>query len=72
MSLIDIAKDVVRAYDDDSCGAKLFEIHMNRLRDAIKKTAPVKVSPLEFVEMTYEKEHLVGRPVVWAQWPNEE
>ena len=33
---------------------------------------PVQVSPLEFVTMTLEKEHLVGRPIIWAQWPNEE
>lgn len=72
MSLIEIAKNVVKAYDDDSCGAKLFEIYMNCLREAVEKTAPVQVSPLEFVEMTYEKEHLVGRPIFWAQWPSEE
>jgi hypothetical protein len=23
-------------------------------------------------EMVLEKEHLVGKPLVWAQWPNEE
>ena len=33
---------------------------------------PVQVSPLEFVTMTLEKEHLVGKPIIWAQWPNEE
>jgi len=36
------------------------------------KDRPVQVSPLEFVEIVYEKEHLIGRPIVWAQWPNEE
>ena len=36
------------------------------------KDATVQVSPLEFVEIVYEKEHLIGRPIVWAQWPNEE
>ena len=33
---------------------------------------PVKVSPLEFVEMVIEKEHLVGKPIFWAEWPNKE
>ena len=33
---------------------------------------PVMVNPLEFVEMVMEKEHLVGRPIIWTQWPNEE
>jgi len=36
------------------------------------KDRPVQVSPLEFVEIVYEKEHLIGRPIVWAQWPNKE
>jgi hypothetical protein len=33
---------------------------------------PVQVSPLEFVEMVMEKEHLVGNPIFWAEWPNKE
>ena len=33
---------------------------------------PVQVSPLEFVTAVLEKEHLVGKPIMWAQWPNEE
>ena len=32
----------------------------------------VQVPVAEFVEMVMEKEHLVGKPLVWAQWPNEE
>jgi hypothetical protein len=31
----------------------------------------VQVSPLEFVMAVLEKEHLVGKPLMWAQWPNE-
>ena len=33
---------------------------------------PVQVSPLEFVTMVMEKEHLIGKPIFWAQWPNKE
>jgi hypothetical protein len=33
---------------------------------------PVQVSALEFVTMTLEKEHLVGKPLIWAQWPTPE
>lgn len=33
---------------------------------------PVQVSPLEFVEMVMEKEHLIGKPIFWAEWPNQE
>jgi hypothetical protein len=36
------------------------------------KDAPVQVSPLQFVEMVMEKEHLVGKPIFWAEWPNKE
>ena len=32
----------------------------------------VQVSPLQFVEMVMEKEHLVGKPIFWAEWPNKE
>jgi hypothetical protein len=33
---------------------------------------PVQVSPLEFVTAVLWKEQLVGKPLIWAQWPNEE
>ena len=33
---------------------------------------PAQVSPLEFVEMVMEKEHLIGNPIFWAEWPNKE
>jgi hypothetical protein len=33
---------------------------------------PVQVSPLEFVTMIMEKEHLIGKPLFWAEWPNKE
>lgn len=37
----------------------------------IRATPLAKVSPLEFVTMVLEKEHLVGKPMFWAEWPNE-
>jgi len=37
-----------------------------------EKDATVQVSPLDFVEMVMEKEHLIGQPIFWAQWPNKE
>jgi hypothetical protein len=36
------------------------------------KDEPVQVSPLQFVEMVMEKEHLVGKTIFWAEWPNKE
>jgi hypothetical protein len=40
----------------------------------VHKTAqkPVQVSVEEFVRLVEDKEHLVGLPIVWAQWPSEE
>jgi len=42
------------------------------INKALAQPEPVQVSPLDFVTMTLEKEHWVGRPIIWAQWPNEE
>ena len=33
---------------------------------------PVQVSPLQFVEMAIDKEDCVGKPIIWAEWPNKE
>lgn len=43
-----------------------------RERLAQPEQKPVQVSPLDFNHMTLDKEHLVGKPIFWAQWPNEE
>jgi len=42
------------------------------INTALAQPEPVQVFPLDFVTMTLEKEHWVGRPIIWAQWPNEE
>ena len=39
---------------------------------AEKEVKPAKVSPLEFVTIVLKKEHLIGRPIIWAEWPNAE
>lgn len=53
-----------------------YETMFHVVHQAIKRATPpqrtVQVSPLEFVEMVMDKEHLVGNPIVWAQWPNKE
>jgi len=49
----------------------LMEAHLE-LKKKVKQPEPVQVSPLEFVTAVLEKEHLVGKPIMWAQWPNEE
>jgi len=30
---------------------------------------PLKVSPVEYMKITEGKENLVGRPVIWTEWP---
>ena len=30
---------------------------------------PYKVSPVEYMKITEGKENLVGRPVIWTEWP---
>jgi hypothetical protein len=63
---------------DASISGGLYEVV--QCRDAITaikaaleaKDEPVQVSPLQFVEMVMEKEHLVGKPIFWAEWPNKE
>ena len=44
---------------------------MSELRTTVEQ-APVQVSPHEFVAMVQGKEHLIGKPVAWAQWPTAE
>ena len=53
---------------------------VDRYKDAITaikaaleaKDEPVQVSPLQFVEMVMEKEDCIGKPIIWAEWPNKE
>ena len=42
------------------------------LKQSEQEQKPVQVSPLEFVEMVMKKEHLIGNPIFWAEWPNKE
>ena len=52
-----------------------FDPYLERFADLVaahERERLVQVSPLEFVTAVLEKEHLVGKPAMWAQWPNEE
>ena len=65
---LQIALEALTDFDYDK-RIKAIEI----IKEALEtKDRPVQVSPFEFVEIVYEKECLIGRPIVWAQWPNEE
>ena len=50
-----------------TCGT----VYANGVPPQVQQPA-AKVSPLEFVTMVLEKEHLVGKPLIWAEWPNKE
>jgi hypothetical protein len=52
--------------------AALVAAHILSELEYLPGRQPVQVPVAEFVEMVLEKEHLVGKPLVWAQWPNEE
>ena len=55
------------------CGAKQSGVlTVNTHPPQRTEQEPVQVSPLEFVEMVMEKEHLIGKPIFWAEWPNKE
>jgi len=43
-----------------------------RIEELEAKDEPVQVSPFEFVEMVMEKEDCIGKPIIWAEWPNKE
>jgi len=60
--------DYERGFEHGKAAA-IQRIHLETL---LAQPAPVQVSPLEFVTAVLEKEHLVGKPLIWALWPNEE
>jgi hypothetical protein len=59
---------------EDQDHYKQTEQAITAIKEALaqQEQKPVQVSPLEFVEMVMEKEHLVGKPIFWAEWPNKE
>ena len=58
---------LIRRYE-----ALILKLHEQLEAEGQPKGTPfAKVSPLEFVTMVLEKEHLVGKPMFWAEWPNE-
>lgn len=45
---------------------------INAIKEALAQPEPVQVTINDFVAFVKDKEDWVGRPVYWAQWPNEE
>jgi hypothetical protein len=50
------------------CGKRTNDIHTCTPPQRTEQE-PVQVS---FVEMVMEKEHLIGKPIFWTEWPNKE
>jgi hypothetical protein len=68
-----LALDALECWQrNEDCNEPMSKI-MGAIKAALEaKDEPVQVSPLQFVEMVMEKEHLVGKPIFWAEWPNKE
>jgi hypothetical protein len=47
-------------------------VAINALRTALAgpEQEPVQVTPLDFVTAVLGKEDCVGKPIMWAEWPN--
>lgn len=45
---------------------------MEALRTALAEPeqGPVQVTPIDFVTAVLGKEDCVGKPIMWAEWPN--
>jgi hypothetical protein len=63
---------IMTDYERGYVQGKTDAIKKMHLESLLAQTELVQVLPLEFVTAVFEKEHLVGKPVMWAQWPNEE
>ena len=68
MTILKKLTDFERGFKQGKAAA----IQRMHLESLLARTELIQVSPLEFVTAVLEKEHLVGKPFMWAQWPNEE
>jgi len=61
--------------DRDSVGhidRRALVFALNQAIAELESQEPVQVSPIQFVESTFGRGHLVGKPVIWAEWPSRE
>jgi hypothetical protein len=76
--MIELLKQALEAFEIAAEGGRVhFHSYAEALRQAIKELESqepqgVQVSPKQFVESTFGNRHLVGRPVIWAEWPSRE
>ena len=72
LEAMEVANSCVDGYYIPKGKTQLPEVEeaITAIREALAQPEPVQVSPLEFNHMTLDKEHLVGKPIFWAEWPN--
>jgi hypothetical protein len=72
MSLREAAQQALEALE----GADEIDCDMrdaiNAIRTALAEPeqGPVQVTPIDFVTAVLGKEDCVGKPIMWAEWPN--
>ena len=71
MSLRTAAQQALEALEERYVGA-LRDKAMDALRTALAEPeqGPVQVTPIDFVTAVLGKEDCVGKPIMWAEWPN--
>jgi hypothetical protein len=65
-----VIRDPIREIPSDVKGKTWKDDWKNKETSVFVNFQLNEVSPLEFVKMVTEKEHLTGIPIIWAQWPN--
>jgi hypothetical protein len=72
--MIEAMKQALEALSDFDYDKRMAAITALRqaITEAEKKQMCVQLSPFDFVTIVIDKEDMVGKPIIWAQWPNEE
>ena len=68
---IEIAEESTNGFADDGSFEFLLATALLELNKRLG-SRPVKVSPWEFNILTHQKDDMIGKPIAWSQWPNEE
>ena len=67
MSLRAAAQQALEALEENG---RLSAMEILRTALAEPEQEPVQVTPLDFVTAVLGKEDCVGKPIMWAEWPN--
>ena len=70
---IEIAKESINGFADDDTFEHLLATAVLELNKRLGDCSrPVQVSPWEFNMLTHQKDDMIGKPIAWSQWPNED